>query len=327
MAIPNPYEYADLLEPELRKLYLRMVAESRGRVPLAELQRALQAKDVSAVSRIIERATGATNPETVSAWKTAIEEIFGKTATLGTRVGNLFGFSFNMFNPMVLGEIDNLVARQMAADIGADARQGIRNIVTQGWVDGITVPNQAQMIRGMIGPTIDHNIAADNYLQQMIDSGVPDTRAVHNAELYRNRLLNWRADAVARTENIRAANAGRLSAWRQMIADGFIEQHRVVLKWFVEDDDRLCPYCAPMDGQEIRWGGTFLSDVKGFPGEPERRPKRYPSKKPDPYGQQRDELGRFAIAKAVVPRPGGPVRVEAPPLHPMCRCDVRLILV
>ena len=175
----------------------------------------------------------------------------------------------------------------------------------------------------MVGLTPTHAGAVHRYHQAQLDGLVPLERAILNTELYGNRLLNLRASTIARTENITVANAGRVDTWRQMIADRFLEEGRMTLKWHVTDDDRLCPYCAPMDGQVIRWGGLFESTERGFTDD--RKWPRGKRLKPDPYGQKRDLVGRFA--KAVTERKDGEVvRVPYPPLHPQCRCDVRLVL-
>ena len=331
MPTPTPYEFADALEPELKRLYLKLVAEARGRIPMAELQAAISARNQAEVIRIVEVAAGAANPKTVAAWRAAIEEIFGKTAqAAASRISSVFAFSFNLFDPGVLDEIDRIVAEQVK--VGGDTQLAIREVVRRGWVEGITPYNQGRIIRAMVGPTPGHSIAAYRYLGEMFAPGsdVPEDTAIRNYELYENRLLNWRAETISRTENIRAANAGRIATWRQMIADGFLEEDRMWLKWHVTDDDVVCPYCAPMDGQEIRFGGMFRSTEKGYPGEPGRKQPRYDSLRPDPYGLQRDKEGKFisSVVKAVVPRGGKTpvVEVPYPPLHPSGRCDVRLIL-
>jgi len=334
MPTPNPYEFADALEPKLRELYLELVKEARGRIPMAELQQAIASKNQAEVIRIVQAATGATNPATVIAWRGVVEEVFGRTAmSTAARLGSRFGFQFNLFDPGVLGQIDALVADQVL--VGADTQVAIKNVVNRGWVEGITTYNQGRMIRSMVGPVPAHSDAATNYLIGMRDAGVPEETAVRNYELYQNRLTNWRAETISHTENIRAANAGRIATWVQMVTGGFLEPDRMWLKWFTADDDRLCDLCAPMDGQEIpfgivdaggvRHGPKFRSTERGYPGEPDRKPKRYDTLKPDPYGVQRDKEGKFiSVAKAM--RPSPLIEVEYPPLHPRCRCDVRLIM-
>jgi len=334
MPAPNPYEYADRLEPELRKLYLRLVNEAKGRIPLEQLAQALEAGNYDSVIRLIDQAATSVAPATAAAWRRAIAEIVLKTAAASAvKVGGLFGFTFNIFNPNVLAMIDAMTGDRVLVDDATKA--AIKYIMRAGKLEGISPPDEAKMIRALIGPTPQHQDAAYRHLQSMLESGVPTKRALQNFYMYSNRLTNWRADVIVRTEGIQAANAGRLSMWDQLIDDGVIERDRAKLMWRVTDDDRLCPYCAPMDGQQIwfpqditdikEWE-MFASNKKGYPGEPERRSRRYDSLKPDPYGPLRDEKGRFTIAKAMTDRPVT-VYVPYPPLHPMCRCDVRLIML
>ena len=331
---PNPYEYADLLEPEMRELYLRMVREARGRIPMVELQRAMAERNVPKVLSIIEKAATSIRPETAAAWRSVVEEIFGRTAiATSSRIASILGFTFNLFNPDVMDHIEQHTAEHVLVDDATKAE--IANVIRAGKIEGINPVMEAQMIRSMVGPTGPHLRSAERYKQGMIDAKVRPALLQHNYDLYVNRLVNLRAETIARTENIQAANAGRLSAWDQMMKQGILERDRARLQWRVTEDDRLCPFCAPMDGQTIWFpqdilnitqDEMFVSNQKGYPGEPDRKPKRYGTIKPDPYGQQRDELGRFTVSKAVLPRPGGPVYVAFPPLHPNCRCDVRLLL-
>lgn len=326
MPNPTPYEFADALEPELKKLYLKLVREARSRIPMQELQQAIASRNQAEIMRIVTDAVGRVNPETVSAWRSVIEEVFGRTAlATAAKVQSVFGFAFNLYDPGVLGEIDRMVADQV--QVGDDVKLAIKNVVNEGWTEGITPYNQGRIIRSMVGPTWNHIIAAKKYLEGMKQAGVPEETMIRNHELYENRLVNWRANTISRTENIRAANAGRVATWIQMAKDGFLEPNRMWLKWFVTDDDRLCPLCAPMDEKEVRFGSMFVSTERGYPGEPERRQPRYDTIRPDPYGPQRDKEGKFiSVSKALKPRGGLPVEVPYPPLHPNCRCDVRLIL-
>ena len=333
---PDPYRFADALEPELQRLYFAIIREAKAELPLPELAQAIDARDSAEVIRLVKNALGGDwTPQAATQWQGVLEEILGRTAL---REARFFQFSFDLFDPGVLGMVDQLTANRIRF-VEEDALNGIRQIVRDGWLSGVTVREQGLRIRPLLRPpstavadvrllqaTIGlaprHAAAVHRYHQAQLDAEVPPDLAIRNTELYGNRLLNLRALTIARTETITVANAGRVDTWRQMIADGFLEQDRMWLKWHVTDDDRLCPFCSPMDGQEVRYGSLFISSEQGF--DDDRRLPRGKSLKPDPYSQRRDLVGRFA--KAVTPRKGQDVTVPYPPLHPNCRCDVQLVL-
>jgi hypothetical protein len=68
-----------------------------------------------------------------------------------------------------------------------------------------------------------------------------------------------RAEVIARTETMTAANAGQQEAWEQAVADGLLtgQENRV---WIVTPDDRLCPICAPMEDVEAGMNEEFNVD-------------------------------------------------------------------
>ena len=124
-----------------------------------------------------------------------------------------------------------------------------------------------------------------------------------------------------------------------MMDEGLLDRRRTWIEWMVTEDDRLCPWCAPMDGMRIRMGDMFQSHSKGFPeGKPENwspgseRRRKGPIK-PDPRSQPRDEQGRFTslrkrddrdhLSGRLVPLKRSLI-VPHPPLHPNCRCAVVL---
>lgn len=73
-----------------------------------------------------------------------------------------------------------------------------------------------------------------------------------------------RAELIARTETMRAANAGQREAWRQGVEDGYVEptERRV---WIVTDDDALCEDCEPLDGAVAPLDGEYEGDGEDGP--------------------------------------------------------------
>jgi SPP1 gp7 family putative phage head morphogenesis protein len=82
-----------------------------------------------------------------------------------------------------------------------------------------------------------------------------------------------RAETIARTEVQRASNQGQIEAWDQATDEGLLTGTETK-EWIVTPDDRLCPICEPLDGQNVPMDGTFDADgaqVDGPPAHPNCR--------------------------------------------------------
>jgi SPP1 gp7 family putative phage head morphogenesis protein len=140
------------------------------------------------------------------------------------------GFAFDRTNPNAVEKV-----REQAADlikgISETTREQIKDLVEQAFTD----------------PDMDVHSLADE-IDAIIDD--PD-----------------RAETIARTEVMSAANEGQLEAWDQAKEDGLLtgaEQK----EWIVTPDDRLCPVCEPMDGETVPIDEDFDVDGDLLDGPP-----------------------------------------------------------
>jgi HK97 family phage portal protein len=95
-----------------------------------------------------------------------------------------------------------------------------------------------------------------------------------------------RAGLIAKTESFRAANLANKDAWR---LSGVVK----TVKWYTAEDEKVCQFCQEQDGKEISIDDNFYDagdTIKGTDG-----------------GFMTANYGD----------------IEAPPLHPDCRCYVR----
>jgi SPP1 gp7 family putative phage head morphogenesis protein len=76
-----------------------------------------------------------------------------------------------------------------------------------------------------------------------------------------------RAEVIARTETMRASNAGQELAWEQAKDDGLLTGNEKK-EWIVTPDDRLCPVCEPMDGVQVPLGESFSVNGEQLDGPP-----------------------------------------------------------
>lgn len=69
-----------------------------------------------------------------------------------------------------------------------------------------------------------------------------------------------RAERIARTEVMKASNAGQQNLWDQAVEGGMLSGNEKK-EWIVTPDDRLCAVCEPMDGVVVPMDEPF--DVNG----------------------------------------------------------------
>lgn len=111
---------------------------------------------------------------------------------------------------------------------------------------------------------------ADTTTQQIVDAVTaaaagetdPDELAENIYDLMSDDL---RADKIARTETMRAVNAGQSEAWEAALDEGYLDEGAMKV-WIVTPDDRLCPECEAMDGE------TVPVDEEFDGGDPPRHP-------------------------------------------------------
>lgn len=200
--------------------------------------------------------------------------------------------SFTLLNPSAVSFLQGYTFSLITA-LTQQARETIQEIITVGYRDGITPQQQARQIRQFIGLTAAQYRAVQRY-RQLLESGDPgdlrdtltralrDARydasvqraAAQNARLtrqqidrlvtrYAERQLKYRAEVIARTETIRAANAGQIEAWRQAQQQGLLSS-TARMKWIYTKDERtctICPQIAEMNPGGVPIGGAFQSPV------------------------------------------------------------------
>ena len=100
----------------------------------------------------------------------------------------------------------------------------------------------------------------DSVLRRALQTGKPLTpeQIDRMVAAYARKYRRYRAQMIARTEAIRATNAGNFLGWQQAAETGVVPQHLVFKRWLVAPDERLCPTCRGIadrvNGQNNGWG-------------------------------------------------------------------------
>jgi len=141
-----------------------------------------------------------------------------------------------------------------------------------------------------VATTVQKEIRDD--IAESINLGESRSRTIKRVRTQFN--ARHKADRVVRTETIWAHNQGSVLAWEQ---SGVVS----AVKWDTVGDDRLCPYCASMDGKTKTLGGKWFE--KG------------------------SSLTVTGSAGNDITMTFGYEDIKHPPLHPNCRCQLIPILI
>lgn len=122
-------------------------------------------------------------------------------------------------------------------------------------------------------------------LQDAVKEGLgPEDTARHIKNLFAD-ASSIRAIRIARTETLKALNAGTLEAYKQ---SGVV----VGKEWFTAEDEKVCEWCGPMDGRVQSLDDEFFDKGTSFVGT-------------------QGGVIKFDFDS-----------IDTPPLHPNCRCTL-----
>jgi len=254
--LPELSRLAARLEPTMRAVFLRAVAESQAATDLEALAAAViqgstsLAQAAAKIDLLVTRLNG---------WSPTIQQGFLLGAQNGVELLTAAGIdlSFSLVSPHAV----NWAATASGALItgvtdGTLAAE--RVIMEHGMASGESVYDTAQEIRLVIGLTERQAEAVRAFREKLLEQGLDAEAIATRTDRYAQALLRQRAQMIARTETINSANAGQQEAWQEAKRQGLIEDDRTRRVWMTADDDRVdTEWCEPLDGEEAMLGGSF----------------------------------------------------------------------
>lgn len=241
------HKIADKARPKVRREVLDAFERMQGKFTLREIQRAVEAQDVDEVLRLMK--TGEIEAELEPVYAATVE-VFIAAGKASEKIipdrfvekGVALRGRFNITNPHAVEFLRNYKF-DLIQGISDRTREGIRQTILDAFEQGGHPYMQAQKIKRRIGLTRRQATALSTYQAGLVAEGVRPNRVDRMVRAYRSRLKEQRANAIARTETIRASSEGQQSMWDQAMDEGLIDPNEVRRKWIVTPDDRLCPIC------------------------------------------------------------------------------------
>lgn len=299
-------DVADRLAGRVRRAYLNAVQVAAASLSLKDIASALQRGDTNAITAMIAQALagalkGAGLTAGTPSMQDALQAVYAAAAKAA--VAELpstvsVGLSFNLMNPEAVRFLE-AYSMDLIRQTTADVRAAINQVIMRGFQDGVTVADSAREIRSIIGLTARQEMQIQNYrnalsggsqdlrdaLSRALRDGrydrtllraINEEKALTQAQIdaltqrYRERMLNYRADMVARTETVRAANSGQRETWRQARQQGLLPDG-VLREWEVSGDDRTCDTCDGLDGETAALDEAFAGGYEAPPAHPNCR--------------------------------------------------------
>ena len=280
---------ARTLEPALRDAFLKAVARMRELVPIGQLTELLEAGELT---RILDLAGDlGLDAGARSALRDALLQ-----ASIGVAEATAaeFGLAFDIVNPYAVRWASQHAAETIQG-ISAETSQAVRDIIGRAIIEGNAPRVAARDIRRVVGLTQRDALAVDRFSQGM--GQAPNARSM--ADRMADRLLRRRAENIARTETMLAANRGQQAAWDAAADQGLIDRGARKV-WIATGDRRTCPICRVLDGQTVGFADNFAitEQATGF-----------------------TDSGEIAGTRALA----RPSSERTPPAHASCRCTTGLV--
>lgn len=186
-------------------------------------------------------------------------QLVEEAATGLRRAAGEIGISFDLVPERAVAAAE-AHAGALVDGITAVARDAVRAIIARGQREGRTVDQVAAEVREVIGlhPRWANAVANRRRALESAKTPMSATRIDRLVAQYRDRLLDMQARTIARTELLRASNAGAHEGYRLAVESGALPPD-VVREWITAPefkrsgakDGRICKWCAPMSGRQV----------------------------------------------------------------------------
>lgn len=284
---PDLDSFARSLEPRARRAFLQAIEDLKGSVTLASLESAVASGSLIAVQQALKLQELSDH---LSGLRDVIlDAVRGGGEIAAADVG--LGIRFDITDERALRYIQSH-AGTLIREVGEQTRQGIVELIDYEFRQGRAPLPTARRIREHIGLTAYQERIAQNYEQTLRAAirgeatwadvnayrlnpiqgpgGLQEGRVEAAVKRYRERLIAFRAETIARTETLTAAHEGQAEAWRQLEERGALPA-TARREWLTAEDERVCPICGPLDGQTAPLGRSYPGGYDRPPAHPNCR--------------------------------------------------------
>lgn len=260
---PGLRSLAARLEPQMRRAFERAVAALKSNVTEQAILQALERADLT--PQIL--AALADFPKRLEpigrlisyTYSTAGElSASGLNRALGTTM------AFDLSNPRAAAWAAQH-SGSLIKDITQSTLDGVRTMLTEAMVGAenplVTARQLFPLVKQSLGLTDRAAMAVVNYRFKLLEDGRDPADVARLAGRYTDKLLRQRSRLIARTETIRSANEGQQETWLQATEEGLLSPGETVREWITAPDERLCDFCASLNGHKAGLTEGFTSEI------------------------------------------------------------------
>lgn len=282
------------MPPRLARKYREIVSRVRSKWVLAELEKAVEA-GAGALDAVVNDM--ATSASAVTATAAGIHNAVAAEVAeyLTARLDQLV--AYDVANPRAVALLQRS-RLQLIQAISDDQREAIAEILRLGNERGLNPRAMAVDIREVIGLDSYRARIVANYRRALESNdlhaltyklrdarsdkairaafeagkGLPKERVDKLVERYAQRQLANRAEAIARTEALRAVHGGQEESWQQAVDDGKLDAAQIQQEWHAGSAPRTRAHHVAMKGQKRKWGEMFRSgrgNLLRYPCDPD----------------------------------------------------------
>lgn len=156
------------------------------------------------------------------------------------------------FDPSTNDFIQDLLRRAqlVSGELDAKTRNAVRAAMRKGLQSDLAPDELAMLLQNSIGLDDRYAAAVENNRQMLVNSGKTKAEARKLSGEYAKRLRKSRAETIARTETAKAVQMGQRHAYEQTMTTMGIPDSHAVYEWITSKDEKTCPNCAPMSGEQ-----------------------------------------------------------------------------
>lgn len=157
-------------------------------------------------------------------------------------------YRFDYSNPRIERLWKQRSSQRIVEPIIQGTKDSIQDIVHTQFTRGLNPRDLAGEIKNCVGLYPKLARAHTNYVMGLRAEGMSPDKVDVLSEKYYNKLLDYRAMSIARTETNFMINHGQLQVWKQGQDNGIIPS--TAKKTWVNDGNP-CPDCQDMDGESV----------------------------------------------------------------------------
>lgn len=246
-------------EKEIQKVIKTSTGDLQSAVGTNAVGKAIAARNIE---RVVEAFPWDATAQTINASAATFGQVITDNIGQGfPKVG--FGSRFDFTDPRSIAYA-KAQAAQLVTAVSDSTRKIIRETIADAFNSGITVKETARRLRSVIGlndrQTISMRKFQDGLTSRVASKELTIGQAEKMLERQYKKMINYRADLIARQEIIMAENHGRYLGFQQSVEQGWADP-KSVKRWSTSTDERTCDICLPMNGKSVQWNQSYPNGV------------------------------------------------------------------